>query len=292
MHMMQVMFFKNIVSILAFALIGTVISTAVVGVGLWLVRSWFFTEAQHISMTECLVFGALISATDPVTVLAIFKALNVDFNLYSNCFGESVLNDAVAIVLYGTLITFLDEPLTVASVSWGVAQFCIIFLGSILVGVVVALLSALVPAAYSCASSDRLTHSLACLQSTQLFKYTSMYTHPVLESGMLVLYAYSSYLLAQGLGLSGIVSILFCGIVMAHYTRKNVSPSTKHLSIELCELLAFMSETFVFAYLGLSIFSLYTVYDWSFTLFAIVRIGHSIHLTHSLTHSPKCAIVQ
>ena len=109
---------------------------------------------------------------------------------------------------------------------------------------------------------------------------------------MLVLYAYSSYLLAQGLGLSGIVSILFCGIVMAHYTRKNVSPSTKHLSIELCELLAFMSETFVFAYLGLSIFSLYTVYDWSFTLFAIVRIGHSIHppsltISHSryLTHS-------
>jgi NhaP-type Na+/H+ or K+/H+ antiporter len=97
-----------------------------------------------------------------------------------------------------------------------------------------------------------------------------MYTHPVLETGMLLLYAYSSYLFAQGLGLSGIVSILFCGIVMAHYTRKNVSHATRELSIELCELVAFMAETFVFAYLGLSIFSLYTIYDWSFTLFAIV----------------------
>ena len=47
-----------------------------------------------------LLFGALISATDPVTVLAVFHDLRVDFDLYSLVFGESVLNDAVAIVLY------------------------------------------------------------------------------------------------------------------------------------------------------------------------------------------------
>lgn len=48
---------------------------------------------------DCLLFGALISATDPVTVLAIFSDLHVDVNLYALVFGESVLNDAVAIVL-------------------------------------------------------------------------------------------------------------------------------------------------------------------------------------------------
>ena len=47
-----------------------------------------------------LLFGSLISATDPVTVLAIFHDLHVDFDLYSLVFGESVLNDAVAIVLF------------------------------------------------------------------------------------------------------------------------------------------------------------------------------------------------
>ena len=47
-----------------------------------------------------LLFGALISATDPVTVLAIFHDLHVDVDLYSLVFGESVMNDAVAIVLY------------------------------------------------------------------------------------------------------------------------------------------------------------------------------------------------
>lgn len=52
------------------------------------------------SVIPSLLFGALISATDPVTVLAVFHDLHVDFDLYSLVFGESVLNDAVAIVLY------------------------------------------------------------------------------------------------------------------------------------------------------------------------------------------------
>ncbi len=53
----------------------------------------------NVAFTECLYFGAVISATDPVTVLAIFHDLNVDVDLYALVFGESVLNDAVAIVL-------------------------------------------------------------------------------------------------------------------------------------------------------------------------------------------------
>ena len=51
------------------------------------------------SFIDCLVFGAIVSATDPVTVLAVFKELKVDVNLDALLFGESVLNDAVAIVL-------------------------------------------------------------------------------------------------------------------------------------------------------------------------------------------------
>lgn len=53
----------------------------------------------HFAYVDCLRFGAIISATDPVTVLAVFKELKVDVNLDALLFGESVLNDAVAIVL-------------------------------------------------------------------------------------------------------------------------------------------------------------------------------------------------
>uniref|UniRef100_A0A453L3E6 Cation/H+ exchanger transmembrane domain-containing protein n=1 Tax=Aegilops tauschii subsp. strangulata TaxID=200361 RepID=A0A453L3E6_AEGTS len=57
----------------------------------------------RLPLVECMMFGALVSATDPVTVLSIFQELGTDVNLYALVFGESVLNDAVAISLYRTM---------------------------------------------------------------------------------------------------------------------------------------------------------------------------------------------
>lgn len=57
-------------------------------------------ESIEMSLNECMLFGALISATDPVTVLAIFHELHVEVDLYAFVFGESVLNDAIAIVMF------------------------------------------------------------------------------------------------------------------------------------------------------------------------------------------------
>lgn len=76
---------------------------------------------------ESLLFGSLISATDPVTVLSIFGMLGVNANLYSNVFGESVLNDAVAIVLYGAVLQFEDVALTFGGLLSAVGGFCWIF---------------------------------------------------------------------------------------------------------------------------------------------------------------------
>lgn len=57
-------------------------------------------EGLSLTIIECLLFGSTLSATDPVTILAIFNALHVDPKLYSVIFGESILNDAVAIVMF------------------------------------------------------------------------------------------------------------------------------------------------------------------------------------------------
>lgn len=50
-----------------------------------------------------MAFGSLISATDPVAVLAIFKEMEADVTLYTLIFGESIFNDAIAIVMYNTV---------------------------------------------------------------------------------------------------------------------------------------------------------------------------------------------
>jgi len=58
-----------------------------------------FDPLSELNLVDLMYFGGLISATDPVTILAIFNDLHVDVNMYALVFGESVLNDAVAIVL-------------------------------------------------------------------------------------------------------------------------------------------------------------------------------------------------
>ena len=57
-------------------------------------------ESLELTLLECLIFGTTLSATDPVTILAIFKQYKVDPKLYTVIFGESLLNDAVSIVMY------------------------------------------------------------------------------------------------------------------------------------------------------------------------------------------------
>lgn len=57
-------------------------------------------ESLSLSFLQCLIFGSTLSATDPVTILAIFNTYKVDPQLYSVIFGESLLNDAVSIVMF------------------------------------------------------------------------------------------------------------------------------------------------------------------------------------------------
>jgi len=114
-------FFTNLGSIIWLAVAGTIISAFVTAACLWgLGKLQGFFE---ITFTEALSFGALISATDPVTVLAIFQRLGAEINLYSVVFGESVLNDAVAIVLFETVVRYLSVPFTGHSLGHAVGDF-------------------------------------------------------------------------------------------------------------------------------------------------------------------------
>lgn len=254
-------FFQNLGSVIGYAFGGTTIATFVTGILLYVVVQ--MGVMTNLTFLECLLWGSLISATDPVTVLAIFKELKVDFDLYSNVFGESVLNDAVAIVLYRTLLGFLDHEFTAAYFFLAIGQFLLIFIGSMCFGIIVALISSL------------------------FFKYTHIDRYPYLETAVVALFGYSSYLLAEGSGLSGIVSILFCGIVMAQYTYENLSKESKELSLNFFSILALLTETLVFGYLGLSLFIFEQVFDVVF-IFAGIAV---ILLARAANVYPLTAIV-
>ncbi|MCH98776.1 sodium/hydrogen exchanger 6-like, partial [Trifolium medium] len=74
-----------------------------------------------------------------------------------------------------------------------------------------------------------------------------------LESCLFVLFPYFSYMLSEGLGLSGIVSILFTGIVMKHYAYSNLSQSSQRFVSAFFELISSLAETFIFIYMGFDI---------------------------------------
>lgn len=280
-------FFRNIGSIFTFAFIGTTISAFSVG-GIMFGITQLIPHLNHITLMDTLHFGTLISATDPVTVIAIFNDLHVDQNLYALVFGESVINDAVAIVLSETLKDYEERiascgndencGFTILTFLKAVGDFVGIFGASFLVGSLMGGVTAL------------------------LTKFTHIRDHPLLESTLFVLMSYSTFLLAEVFELTGIVAVLFCGITQAHYTYNNLSKDSKETTKKFFELLNFMAENFIFSYIGVSMFTFPKhKFDAVFIigafvaiivgrainiypLSAILNIGRKVKITGNLQH--------
>nr|BAJ34110.1 unnamed protein product [Eutrema halophilum] len=135
-------FFSNFGAIVTFAIIGTFVASVVTGGLVYLGGSMYLM--YKLPFVECLMFGALISATDPVTVLSIFQELGTDVNLYALVFGESVLNDAMAISLYRTMSLVNRQSSTGEHFLMVVIRFLETFAGSMSAGVGVGFTSALI----------------------------------------------------------------------------------------------------------------------------------------------------
>lgn len=224
-------FWANIDKIVLLAFLGTLVSSLIVGVLLHAVRNSFGLE--DLSMSEALAFGALISATDPVTTLSIFEQLGVDPDLFNLVFGESVLNDAVSIVLFRTFISFthLTGSVTIADMGLAALSCATIFGGSLVLGVLLA---------YGA--------SLA-------FRYARKRTHLLmhghqLEMLLFLITCYAPFLLAELLGLSGIVTILFTGVTTRRYANESLSEESRHHAESIVGVLAYAAESLIFIELG------------------------------------------
>jgi sodium/hydrogen exchanger-like protein 6/7 len=178
----QANFFRNIGTILTFAFVGTFISALILGVILYL---WtrLNIDGLYISFVEAMSVGATLSATDPVTILAIFNTYKVDPKLYTIIFGESILNDAIAIVLFETAQKYkageAAGKLTVLSLFESIGIFLLVFFGSLMIGIIFGLATSL------------------------LLKFTHVRRYPKIESCLIILIAYASYFFANAIHMSG-----------------------------------------------------------------------------------------
>lgn len=190
----------------------------VLGVILWL---WCLLPIESITLSfvEAISVGATLSATDPVTILAIFNTYKVDPNLYTVVFGESLLNDAIAIVLFETAQRYRQTsentesgsgltPLKLIESFW---TFLLIFFGSVLIGLFVGIGTSL------------------------LLKFTYIRRFPKLESCIILLIAYASYFFANSVKLSGMNTLATTVSFSPNiYDRHCRAPVLRNLSQALC----------------------------------------------------------
>jgi NhaP-type Na+/H+ or K+/H+ antiporter len=186
------LFVRHITPILLFATIGTTINAVCVGLMLFLVlKLGLISDDFNPSLSELMAFGALISSTDPVSTLAVFQTKRVNPQLFYLVFGESVLNDALAIVLFESFAKFVAQQKTFGTIAVGVAAF-------------------IVDLALNSVGSVFIGYSFG-LGTAFLFKKIDMRHHRLVEISLYLVLMYVPFLIAEILHLSGIVTILFTG---------------------------------------------------------------------------------
>lgn len=231
---------------------------------------------------EALLFGALISATDPVAVMSIFHVRPVDANLHAVIFGESLLNDAASLVMFETIMHFIGKPFGVEHVLEACADFLIIFIGSVAIGSLrcFARLPSFCISHSTFPPRDSFVGTLTALAATLFFKHVGVKAYPTVEVTLFFVMSLSPYFIAQGLGLSGVVATLFAGIVMAHYTSYNISKSNRLLTRQLYHLGRTIAETFLFLYLGIEIIIYEHEFQFDLIIAAIVVVlaARAVHV--------------
>lgn len=195
-----------------------------------------------------LMFGAVISATDPVAVVALLKDLGASKKLGTLIEGESLLNDGTAIVLF--MVFYL--PLTGGDGENGILSFLKVSFGGIMVGLVVAKLI--------------------------LFWLKKVMNDALVEMSLVLAGAYLTYLLAeQILGFSGVLALVSLGLIVGGPGRSSISPKVEYFMHEFWELMGFIANCLIFLIVGVVIATrtVFTVTDFV-VLIALYIVIHAI----------------
>ena len=232
-------FTNNALEILIYAILGTFLNTIMVGGTLYFLGQTNFIDSfgipgGNMGILSYLLYAAIISAVDPVAVLAVFDQIHVNTTLYILVFGESLMNDGVAVVLYKVfeqLLTLQNSPngsvleLDFVLILTLIGHFAYIVLGGILIGCICGLFTAYM---------TKFTHHADVME-------------PIVIFGM----AYISYLLAEGLMTSAILAIVFCAFTMRFYVHHNIAKNSDISIHNTGIMLATLTEATIFLNLGL-----------------------------------------
>lgn len=238
-------FTENMGTILVFAVVGTLWNAFFMGGSMYVVCQIESTHLGSVDLLSCLLFGTIVSAVDPVAVLAVFEEIHINELLHILVFGESLLNDAVTVVLYHLFKEFShDGSVTMGDALLGVVCFLVVSLGGILVGVIYGILAA----------------------------FTSRFTSHtrVIEPLFVFLYSFMAYLSAEVFHLSGIMALIACGVTMRPYVEANISHKSYTTIKYFLKMWSSVSETLIFIFLGVSTVAGPHAWNWTFVVCTVI----------------------
>jgi len=219
MHMELNRLLKHLGPIVCFAIPGVIVSTLLVGG----VVGWLGGIG---SILVAMLFGALISPTDPVSVLALFKEAKAPGDLRTLVEGESLFNDATGVVLFTIL---LEAVVHGGGLSLGAAavEFVKVTAGGLLLGA-----------------------ALGFVAFTVLRKLDDH----LLENAICLVLAFGAFWLAEFLHFSGVIATVMAGLLIGNYGRRlSMSPKTTETVETFFESIDFLLNSFLFILIGLEL---------------------------------------
>ncbi len=206
---------RDLVPICLYAVLGVVIAIAGVAIGL--------NQLAGLSLTTALLIGASLSATDPVSVTAVFRELGVGSRLITLMEGESLFNDGMAVVAFGFLVALSLGTVELEFQPILVQLFTVIGIG---VGV-------------------------GGLIGFGISYLTQRFDLPLVEQSLTLVSAYSTYLIIEDLGGSGVIGVVTTGLILGNFgSRVGMNPRTRIIVSEFWDFLAFFVNSIVFLLIG------------------------------------------
>jgi CPA1 family monovalent cation:H+ antiporter len=212
---------RNLATVLVLAIPVMLLSTIIIAAILY-----YGIHHPGFPWIAALICGALLSATDPVAVMDMFKRFKVSERLGLVIEGESLFNDAIAIVLFSLLMSIALDPSHQPGWSDPVLSFLYVFIGGVVFGLALGILALLV--------FHRMSNEILCATVSLAF-------------------AYLAFIGAEEwLHVSGVMAVLSCGLCLGWVTEKNSSDEGRYM-LFIWQFIGFIANAFVFLLVGLTI---------------------------------------